>query len=291
MSNEIGTSKSIEGLFYKLGFCGIDDSIDPNILVMMSHHYPFIEWGVLLREDKQGTPRYASEAYIQILGSKAGTIKCALHLCGDYVNQALNNEPGEYLQQLLDKNSELGCVFERVQINATAVNGVDTSSLASQIPTLIKFIKGHPSHEFIIQKNEETEVVWKGLLQAMSNSAPEDDELEDGLQNVVFLQDESKGTGVLAETMSDVPNGYNVHKLGYAGGIGPTTIKSVMQQLSQKFKNNQSDNGMKLWIDMESRIRSCKDDGQDFFDVTKCYECVKIYCDITGKTQHPLVSK
>ena len=37
-----------------LGFCGADDSIDPNLLGLICHAYPFVEFGVLFRPDKVG---------------------------------------------------------------------------------------------------------------------------------------------------------------------------------------------------------------------------------------------
>jgi hypothetical protein len=35
-----------------LGFCGVDDSIDPRLLGLIAHSYPFVEFGVLFRPDK-----------------------------------------------------------------------------------------------------------------------------------------------------------------------------------------------------------------------------------------------
>lgn len=35
-----------------LGLCGADDSVNPNLLAMISHSYPFVEFGVLFRPDK-----------------------------------------------------------------------------------------------------------------------------------------------------------------------------------------------------------------------------------------------
>ena len=35
-----------------LGFCGVDDSVDPNLLGIISNSYPFVEFGVLFRPDK-----------------------------------------------------------------------------------------------------------------------------------------------------------------------------------------------------------------------------------------------
>ena len=37
-----------------LGFCGVDDSVDPAQMLALSQTYPFIEWGVQVR---RRTPR------------------------------------------------------------------------------------------------------------------------------------------------------------------------------------------------------------------------------------------
>jgi hypothetical protein len=40
-----------------LGFCGVDDSTQPELLEMISARFPGVEWGVLFRPDKEGQPR------------------------------------------------------------------------------------------------------------------------------------------------------------------------------------------------------------------------------------------
>ena len=37
-----------------VGLCGIDDSTDITHLQLLSENYPFAEWGVLFRPDKEG---------------------------------------------------------------------------------------------------------------------------------------------------------------------------------------------------------------------------------------------
>jgi hypothetical protein len=41
-----------------MGFCGVDDSVEPELLHMISAFYPWVEWGMLFRSDKEGHPRY-----------------------------------------------------------------------------------------------------------------------------------------------------------------------------------------------------------------------------------------
>jgi hypothetical protein len=35
-----------------IGFCGVDDSIEPKMLGLIAKAYPFVEFGVLFRPDK-----------------------------------------------------------------------------------------------------------------------------------------------------------------------------------------------------------------------------------------------
>ena len=56
---------------HALGFCGADDSVDPHLLLLISKAYPFVEWGVLFRPDKVGTPRYASDEWVERLSLAA----------------------------------------------------------------------------------------------------------------------------------------------------------------------------------------------------------------------------
>ena len=69
-----------------MGFCGVDDSVDPELLQLLSVHYPWIEWGVLFRPDMEGTPRYATEDWVKKLisvNTESGNLMhLAGHLCG-----------------------------------------------------------------------------------------------------------------------------------------------------------------------------------------------------------------
>jgi hypothetical protein len=126
-----------------LGFCGADDSVHPNFLAVISHAYPLVEIGVLFRPDKQGQPRYASIKWVEQLSAVASQMggnkmKLAAHLCGTHVNDVLNDKGDAFLSQLTAWS------FRRVQINATAVNGVDTSRLAEAVPVVSALMKRHP---------------------------------------------------------------------------------------------------------------------------------------------------
>jgi hypothetical protein len=141
-----------------LGFCGADDSVHAEMMSMMSKEYPFIEWGVLFRPDKEGEPRYATMEWVEkelhpLWRKGNGSMRLAAHLCGERVNEVLRGE-GEFLTKL----AELG--FRRVQINATKVNGVDTEDLKGKAEVLRALMGQFGFLEFIIQRSDEVRVAW-----------------------------------------------------------------------------------------------------------------------------------
>ena len=100
-----------------MGFCGVDDTVAPELLQLLSVHYTFIEWGVLFRPDTEGTARYASMDWVRKLSKvnqdTGGLMRLAGHLCGSRCEQVLDGD-SSFVQEL----KELG--FGRVQVNATA---------------------------------------------------------------------------------------------------------------------------------------------------------------------------
>ncbi len=237
---------------------------------MYSNSYPFVEFGVLFRPDKEGEPRYATAEWVDELckvAAKAnGKMKLAAHLCGARVNEVLVGDDS-FLKTL----SAWG--FQRVQINATEVNGVDTSKLAESVEAFLMAVVAHPELEFILQKNEETKPLWQGLLTLSHKTAGGSGHLP---QNVSMLIDESKGTGVLASSWPTPPGEYEI---GYAGGIGPHNIQKVLNDILVV------GNGRQIWIDMESSLRSTEN-GKDVFDLNKCYEVIDAVCK-AGIHSHP----
>lgn len=252
--------------FRALGFCGADDSVHPNLLAIFCRAYPIVEFGVLFRPDKKGEPRYASSEWVEQLGrvvAKNTNMKLAAHLCGTRVNDVLNGKD-DFLQKILS----LG--FRRVQINATAVNGVDVSRLGDSVPTFLQVVEKFPDLEFILQKNDETFQLWNGILE----NGRDEGNLP---KNISMLVDESKGTG--AAPASSWPRPPDEYEIGYAGGIGPHNIKKVLKEVRAAAGNRS------IWIDMESSLRSTKN-GKDVFDLDKCYEVIDAACEL-GVTTHP----
>lgn len=297
-----------------LGFCGVDDSIHPHHLASFTHAYENVEFGVLFRPDKEGTPRYASAQWVQQLKSTVKSMKkenkdmrLAAHLCGTRVHEIFEGN-NEFLHQLVEWG------FQRVQINATAVNGVDTAkyfSLNKDDPTAMvdssicvehfwNLVHQFPELEFIIQKNEETKPFWESVekklqrlqqQQPQSSTSTSSDVVGTIPTNIAMLIDESKGTGTLSTRPWPVPSSSSSSsssypwKTGFAGGIGPSNVKHVLKSiidaiLSQRDAQEQQNKELvSFWIDMESSLRSIKND-RDVFDLDKCYQVVDAVCDL-----------
>lgn len=110
-------------------------------------------------------------------------------------------------------------------------------------------------------------------------------------ENMVFLHDESKGTG------KEVTGGWPTDSqfiatsrksVGYAGGIKPSNAMSVAESAQ---KACVASGGKNFWIDMESGVRTTlliHPDGtkEDIFDLAKCYNCIDMICE-AGLMDHP----
>mmetsp|Transcript_96622 Transcript_96622/g.201950 ORF Transcript_96622/g.201950 Transcript_96622/m.201950 type:complete len:971 (-) Transcript_96622:53-2965(-) len=238
-----------------LGLCGVDDSIDVEMLRILSIRYPLVEYGVLFRADKVGQPRYPTQKWVEELAAAANAcqppMRLAAHLCGQACATLLNTGSLEWVHALIPMG------FSRVQINATKVNGVFVPDLQKAAVHLKNAIEQTPELDFIIQANEETKPLWEPF---MADPSPP--------FNVSILFDASCGTGQLATTFAPKPR--NNMRFGYAGGLGPTTVVEVLRAL-----RDGPAKGETIWIDMESGLRS-KIDGKDAFDFRKAQTVCKL---------------
>jgi hypothetical protein len=79
-----------------LGFCGADDSVSPERLLQESNKFSWVEWAVLFREEMQGTPRFASWAWVDQLArvntAGGGKMLLAGHLCSSHVHEIFEGD-------------------------------------------------------------------------------------------------------------------------------------------------------------------------------------------------------
>eukprot|EP00515_Schizochytrium_aggregatum_P003228 CAMPEP_0202061970 /NCGR_PEP_ID=MMETSP0963-20130614/42645_1 /ASSEMBLY_ACC=CAM_ASM_000494 /TAXON_ID=4773 /ORGANISM="Schizochytrium aggregatum, Strain ATCC28209" /LENGTH=348 /DNA_ID=CAMNT_0048628235 /DNA_START=45 /DNA_END=1091 /DNA_ORIENTATION=+ len=243
--------------FFAIGFCGVDDSAPTADLTKFSLSRPWIEWGVLFRPEKVGEPRFPTMAFVKDLCTQCTdvdgqpSVKLAAHLCSSRCEQVLRGD-ASFVQEL----HSLG--FRRVQVNATAANGVDTSNLAPLAPKLLEAILGVPGMEWILQRNEETKPLWEYVL---SNGPP---------ANVSVLFDDSVGTGVQRKTFP-CPSTLNGTPCGYAGGLGPANMRETLEAIQASVGPTFADKAKyrSPWVDMESSLRGTKEDGTDYFSMEK----------------------
>lgn len=244
----------------RIGFCGADLSVSPELLVIISKHYNWVEWGLLFRSDKEGSPRYPTWQWVESLLESAKALGASLnlagHLCFDRCQQVLEGEGG-FVQELAGKG------FQRIQINATAANGVlvDSSKLHFYASNIRSLAISLPNVEWIFQYNEETKSLWEHIH---SDVPP----------NISLLYDSSCGKGVEIQSFPS-PRIHPSVRCGYAGGIGPKTIDRVITAVLEVAASAHEP----VWIDMESSLRgllrtSANDEFHDIFSIEACMQCI-----------------
>ncbi len=240
-----------------VGFCGIDDSVEPLLLAALSAQHPYIEWGILFREDKKNTPRYASDQFLTKLKEYKGRMRLAGHLCADAVNRVLLGD-ADLPRRLADDYG-----VKRYQLNATVANGCDVALFGTDegaervVENLRAVCEANPTLEFIVQRNAQTRALWERLAPAPP-------------RNLSFLYDESMGFGTSPESWPAPERARDgaAPLFGYAGGLSPANI---VEQLGAMVA---SSTGLPFWIDMESSLRTELADGSDAFDVNKASQCI-----------------
>jgi len=65
---------------------GADDRVVYGDMVAISLAFPFVEWGILLSNTRQGTPRYPSDGWI--LNLPPG-LRLSMHCCGEVARNVL----------------------------------------------------------------------------------------------------------------------------------------------------------------------------------------------------------
>eukprot|EP01032_Pedospumella_encystans_P025671 gene25671-29003_t len=255
-----------------IGFCGMDDSVSPDLLALVSSRYPWVEWGVLFRNDLEGTPRYPSRPWVERLSSLATfsedretvSIRLAGHLCGNRCQEVLDGD-FSFIQELYS----LG--YRRVQVNATAANSVtvDPERINQYVQNIFLCMRSVSKMEFIIQCNEETKPIY---TQLMADPTP----------NMSVLYDASCGKGVRVSSFPS-PMLHPTIRCGYAGGIGPDSISEILTGVRAATEGVPAYN--KVWVDMESSLRTIvveknkvdqSETRRDVFSIDKVFACILI---------------
>jgi hypothetical protein len=199
---------------------GADDKVDVRSLLALSEEFPFVEWGILRSEKREGTPRYPSAAWQEELRRlwldyEGDSFELAAHLCGEEARKTVAFGPSEWVA----KNRQ----YRRMQINGF------TSPLRDGVASRLMATTEEGNRAWIFQARSEA------TLQEVANDAAR--------VGGHVLYDPSGGRGVEPFSWPVAPFGCT---LGYAGGIGPDNIEEVLRTLPLDA----------AWIDMESKIRN-----------------------------------
>lgn len=243
---------------------GADDSIDHEALMPLSAEFPFVEWGILLSKSSMGGSRFPSEAWLRRLAAddrdRSSPLTLSAHLCGRWV------------QQLLHGFDEFDCIVgdfiracERIQLNFHAEN---TPCNPAACANALKML-GQKQFIFQIDGNGGND-----HLHAVNDAA----DCANIHIDTVGLFDLSGGDGIVP---AEWPKPFFIHVdpgehgdgvesfayHGYAGGLGPENLERELERIAAAAGD------CRIWIDMETRVRS---HGDKQFDLAKVRRCLEI---------------
>lgn len=232
---------------------GADDSIDPDELIPLARDFPFVEWGILFSGARLGIPRYPSRAWISALAKIVWQVpmKLSAHLCGAWVRDFVLKANFTWMEEY--RAYEM--LFDRVQLNfhgeyhRRAV-GFDSFLLGLIPHEERQGLRAQAGKEFIFQCDGPNDMTVQ--------------ELQPWATRGVFpLFDGSGGTG---KSPKEWPKAWPGVYCGYAGGLGPDILTSQLKLIEAAAGQE------RIWIDMESSVRSLDDRRFDLAQVRAVLE-------------------
>jgi Phosphoribosylanthranilate isomerase len=214
---------------------GVDGSTDLARLSELGQEYSFAEFGILLSRSRAGNdPRYPSlieiHSMVDELRKRNPSVRLALHICGSAVDDFMRG--AGWITSLAD-------CFYRIQLN---FSWPETPFSLDELESAIARFHG----KVITQHNPANAEITTQILAA----------------NHQVLFDASGGEGIRADEWPDpIPGKF----CGYAGGIGPRTIRKDLERAATATR------GKSVWIDMEGQMRC-----NNLLDLTSC-ESVLFY--------------
>lgn len=221
---------------------GADDAVNPTDLARLSTRYPFVEWGILFSEKREGQPRYPSSEWRTRFGAlvedmrESTSMLVSLHLCGRAARETWAGE-ARWVAELEEA--------QRVQLNG--VKGPrEKGELAGK--TFERW-----GREFIVQVRSHEDLPLAVFEAAMSHV------------NALELHGDPPAFGIATSILFDVSGGQGIRpkewplpvpgvKMGFAGGINPENLLSVLMPLFKAWKALPHGQAP-FWIDMETGVR------------------------------------
>ncbi|KVP75456.1 hypothetical protein [Burkholderia ubonensis] len=210
-------------LITRVTLTGPDDRTDMARLIDLSQRFPLVEWALLYVPHNEGAPRNPTRPWREAFFQQVSSVS-AVHLCGALAfEQLLKGElPVDILQA------------QRLQLNINARKPDFTEEQVLEV--FARALELGP--DIILQYHPGT----AALIERFAQKVPASDR-----SRVHVLMDASRGTGKAPATWVR-PAALHELYVGYAGGIGPENIESVLRDVSAL--------GRACWVDMESGIRT-----------------------------------
>lgn len=232
-------------LVNQISFIGVDErtDIDKMFYLQKQSKLP-LEFGVLYSPSKNGKAnRYPTHEWSKNFAriNQHVHIKKSLHLCGQSVKNFLDDP---------ESMRSLWFFYDRIQLNFS-MSEYKNYPLEQKLVEAM-FITLRP---LILQHNNSKDKFLREFMQNQSKHCH--------LLHVLF--DASGGRGQVIE---NVQQAFENIYCGYAGGIGPETVKNIVEKVEEVNvgTNNQ------YYIDMESKIR----DDNDWFSLDKCASVIEV---------------
>lgn len=224
---------------------GVDNTTPIKDILDISKEYPFVEWGVLVSEDREGSSRYPTLPMVEDLLEE--DINIAIHLCGSFNTYLL--EENFYKLEKLDevlKNLKESKGSRRLQLN------ISNYYNKFRLSDLLLLLENLRYLNIITSDNPGNSGMLTDLYSLFKPT----------FHQVLF--DTSGGRGKLPESWPK-PNLPTVY--GYAGGLSLDNIEQEFIKIKSVVPE-----GRPFWIDMESSLRS----SEDTFDLSKCRQILEI---------------
>src|SRR5574338_1346924 len=223
-----------------VSFVGVDEKTNFDDIENFNSQYP-CEWSVLYSDSKSvgNYVRYPSYdfCYKFLKWGKSRGWLTSLHLCGGVIERYLKQE---------DDVMKLCEDAHRIQLNININSFPDYEKLADDLVDVLKA----NNHEIILQQNKTKADFNKVFL---ARSVPSG--------KVNLLHD---GSGGFGREITKVEPPDEKYFTGYAGGIKPENVASIVSLIQKNNPNNKS-----YYIDMESGVRT-----NNIFSIEKCRQIV-----------------
>lgn len=238
---------------------GADDSVNPLDLIRLSEEFPFVEWGILASASNSiGMSRYPTLAWIDVFreAAIANGVRPSMHLCGRWVRLILMGDIDPIVFQLTNG-------FARVQLNFKPEKAQCDPDAALAALLRIRDASFFQSGlQFIFQMDEYGNDHLNDICLEYVNVYGEP-------SNMFGLFDMSGGKGIMPaewpQPIYKADEVYDYH--GYAGGLGPDNLAEQIPLIGKAAGD------CRIWIDMETKVRS----GNDLrFDLAKVRRCLEI---------------